>query len=313
MEEENLFERMVLSSSDNLLTILSFASPLDSAKLGLVNKKCNKIILCSETTGERLWKLYSLRRWGSGATIQGNNDDDSGKITKSKDQKTEKKSDSRENLTSSPSSVPSSLWYNYYRHRSSYALSANLPKSTLLLIQEDYATDPYKLLSACILCSRTSGGPLIRNIVEDFFNHYPTPTDVCEADGATLEEELLPLGLHRERTIQRFAKDFLGNWSKVTDLHGCGAFAAASWDVFCRGDWKTVLRDKKADRNVRAYASFLKRSQQPSSTGDNEPEMISLPAKAKRKAPTKNKNRKRKLKSVAPTRRTTRNRVQTKY
>jgi len=310
--EENLFERMILSSSDNLLTILSFASPLDAAKLGLVNKKCNNIILCSETTGERLWKSYSLHRWGSGATIQGNSDDDSDKTTKSKGKKTKNKTESRENLTSlQSSSATSSLWYNYYRHRSSYASSANLPKSTLLLIQEDYATDPYKLLSACILCSRTSGGPLIRNIVEDFFNHYPTPTDVCEADCATLEEELLPLGLHRERTIQRFAKDFLGNWSKVTDLHGCGSFAAASWDVFCRGDWKTVLRDKKADRNVRAYASFLKRSQQPSIGSDNDPEMISLPARAKRKAPTKKKTRKRKLKSVAPTRRTTRNRVQT--
>jgi hypothetical protein len=45
----------------------------------------------------------------------------------------------------------------------------------------------------------------------------------------------------------------------VTELHGCGAFAAASFDIFCRGDWKKVLRQKNCDRNVRAYTLYMKK------------------------------------------------------
>lgn len=59
--------------------------------------------------------------------------------------------------------------------------------------------------------------------------------------------------------MKRFVHDFLAPWTDVTELHGCGLFAKASFDVFCRGDYKTVLRDKKADRNVKAYAAFVRR------------------------------------------------------
>ena len=156
--------------------------------------------------------------------------------------------------------VPSttSSWYEYYRHRCSWT---HLPgsKSKLDLIQEDYGHDPYKLLSACILCSRTSGSQTVRDVVKSFFDKYRTPSAVLSADIATMEKELKPLGLNREKTMKKFAEGFLRQWTHVHELHGCGAFASSSFHVFCRGDYQKVLREKKCDKNVRAYASYLKR------------------------------------------------------
>ncbi|CAN0571629.1 unnamed protein product, partial [Laminaria digitata] len=63
--------------------------------------------------------------------------------------------------------------------------------------QEHYGGDAYRLLSCCILCSRTSGGKTVRDAVERFFELCPTPTSVMSADLAELRETLLPLGLNR--------------------------------------------------------------------------------------------------------------------
>lgn len=59
--------------------------------------------------------------------------------------------------------------------------------------------------------------------------------------------------------MKKFAEGFLKPWTHVHELHGCGAFASSSFHVFCRGDFAKVLKEKKCDRNVRAYASYLER------------------------------------------------------
>jgi len=59
--------------------------------------------------------------------------------------------------------------------------------------------------------------------------------------------------------MKRFAMGYMQPWDSVTELYGCGAFAASSFAVFCHGDYKSVLKDKKADKNVKAYAAYLKR------------------------------------------------------
>mmetsp|Transcript_34419 Transcript_34419/g.83261 ORF Transcript_34419/g.83261 Transcript_34419/m.83261 type:complete len:273 (-) Transcript_34419:574-1392(-) len=207
---------------DSVLHILRYASPDASARLGLTSKIWGSKVL----ENERLWNAFAIDRWGGGVSV----------------------------------CEPNASWYRYYRHRcSSWKLRpASQGTSHLDLVQECYASDPYHLLTACILCSRTSGGPLIRTVVRDFLSKYDTPTKVLDADLSAMGKELHPLGLKRERIMKRFAGGFLGNWTDVTEMHGCGAFASASFDVFCHGDYKKVLKDKKADRNVRAYASYLK-------------------------------------------------------
>ncbi|KAA0177357.1 hypothetical protein FNF27_01135 [Cafeteria roenbergensis] len=132
--------------------------------------------------------------------------------------------------------------------------------SPMKMFQETYGYDPWKLLSGCVLSSRTSGGDRVWGPIRAFFERFPTPTavlDEAEANGlAGMEEMLKPLGLNRERTITRAAEGFLRVWDRPSELYGCGKFAEDSWLAFCHGEVRRVAKDPRADRNVRAYAAW---------------------------------------------------------
>jgi len=133
--------------------------------------------------------------------------------------------------------------------------------------------------------------------VQQFVEKYPNPTTVINADVKDMAIELHSLGLNRECTMMKFAAEFLGDWKDVRSLHGCGNFASSSFDMFCRGDFKKVLRDKKADRNVKGYASFVKKLE--SSGGDGKYD--DLP-------PVKKKRKQTRQRGDLPVRKMTRNR-----
>ncbi|CAM9596559.1 unnamed protein product [Ectocarpus sp. 4 AP-2014] len=125
-------------------------------------------------------------------------------------------------------------WLAFYLRRVGHRAARPSP---LNLLQEHYAEDAYRLLSCCILCSRTSGGDTVKDAVEAFFEACPTPTSVLAADLGELRKTLLPLGLNRELIIKRFAEGFLASaWHDPSELHGCGRFASDSWQIFCLGN-----------------------------------------------------------------------------
>jgi hypothetical protein len=226
---------------DLLQPILQFAGAEASANLGLASRKYSGLVFAP--ANDSLWKHFALARWGAAVVTAG-----------------VLEADGSDNDDATDAATTFSNWYKYFRRRCSVRWKMPPVPSQLDLIQERYASDPWKLLTSCILCSRTSGGSTVRTAVHDFLRKYPTPTHVIGADAKVMAKELHPLGLNRERTMKRFAADFVGpSWTHVTELHGCGAFAASSHSLFCLGDWKAVLRDKEADRNVRAYASHCQR------------------------------------------------------
>ena len=125
-----------------------------------------------------------------------------------------------------------------------------------------------------------------------------------------MERDLKPLGLNRERTIKKFCLGFLGAWTDVTELHGCGAFASASFDIFCRGDWKKVLRQKQCDRNVRAYALYMKKIEldQTDHIVEEAGAKSSQKNAVERTMPKTKQSRSRSCKRNMPTRKSTRKR-----
>lgn len=79
-----------------------------------------------------------------------------------------------------------------------HAASFRVPRSfSFGRVQERHAKDAYCLLASCILFSRTSGAPAVKEVVSEFFEIFPTPTSVVDADLEILRAVLLPLGLNR--------------------------------------------------------------------------------------------------------------------
>lgn len=147
----------------------------------------------------------------------------------------------------------------------------------------------------------------MKDTVKSFFAKYRKPSDVLSGEIATMEKELKPLGLNREKTMKKFAEGFLKPWTHVHELHGCGAFASSSFQVFCRGDFASVLREKKCDRNVRAYASYLKRvvDQTEGKVVDVANDNYNAPETTKRKA--KQKKTQSRKRATLPRRKSRRN------
>ncbi|KAG5189244.1 hypothetical protein JKP88DRAFT_302431 [Tribonema minus] len=148
-------------------------------------------------------------------------------------------------------------WSAYYLRRVSH-VAARPPLSPLDLVQERHARNAFTLLASVQLCSRTSGGALVRGVIDAFMELYPTPQSVLSADAAALRALLLPLGLNRERTLARFALEFATKpWRDPSELHGCGKLAADSWRIFCLGQLSRCARDAQADPALRAYCRAM--------------------------------------------------------
>ena len=143
------------------------------------------------------------------------------------------------------------------------------PQSPLDLGQEQFP-DPWSHLVCCILCSRTSGGPLIRSTLNNFISCWPSPSAVLAATEDDLVEAINPLGLqlNRIKALKSMSHDFLAkDWQLPSEFAGCGKFTSDSWRIFCRGH--RSLEDVE-DKNLRRYLHWALNTG--TNTGKNRPE-----------------------------------------
>ncbi|KAI7840334.1 hypothetical protein COHA_006116 [Chlorella ohadii] len=121
-------------------------------------------------------------------------------------------------------------WSAWTRHRLSAASS---PPSPLDLVQDC----PFQHMLACAFCSRTSGGPKVREAIRCFLEQWPTPSAVLEASQEKMLEVLHPLGLPHARlgAALDVARGFLASdWQDPSEFKHCGKFVSDSFFIFCR-------------------------------------------------------------------------------
>ena len=128
--------------------------------------------------------------------------------------------------------------------------------SPLDLIQELY-TDPWQHLVVCLSCSRTTGGPAVREAIAALLARWPTPSALLGAPQAHLLEALHAVGLQAIRlaALTAMSRDFLATaWEDPTAFKGCGRFCADSWRIFCRGHRSLAGVE---DANLQRYLRWL--------------------------------------------------------
>jgi methyl-CpG-binding domain protein 4 len=131
------------------------------------------------------------------------------------------------------------------------------PKSPYELLQEEYWSDPWKVLVVCVFCNltkRVKAEPFIR----EYFRRYDNPKAASEASIDAVEELIRPLGLSRKRSLvlQRMSAEFLEkDWSEPKELYGLGKYANDAWLIFCAGRWEDV---EPKDYALNFYHAWLK-------------------------------------------------------
>lgn len=129
------------------------------------------------------------------------------------------------------------------------------PWSQYGLIQEDLWPDAWKILVACLMLNCTTRKQ-VDGVIWKFFDACPTPEVCAAADPAALEDILRPLGMQhkRARTLVRFSREYLGDWSDVGELHGVGKYARDAYWIFVLGRWTEV---EPKDHALTAYWLWL--------------------------------------------------------
>lgn len=126
-------------------------------------------------------------------------------------------------------------------------MAESKPVGEYIPIQHVYRTDPWRVLVVCALLNLTSREQVMP-LVAGLFDQWPGPKDM-ECAGPELEEYLRPLGLSEQRAkrLRLMAHDYqraeVLSRTIVQKIHGCGQYAADSFEIFCRGNLNITPSD----------------------------------------------------------------------
>mgnify|MGYP001597878446 FL=1 len=115
-----------------------------------------------------------------------------------------------------------------------------------MIIQQEFQHDPFKLLIGCIMLNQTSNKN-VRQVIYDFFDRWPTPNSILEANEDDIREAIRPLGFYNVRTnrIIRFSHDYINKkFDRASELYGIGKYAEDSYEIFINGNLNVEPTDK---------------------------------------------------------------------
>lgn len=116
----------------------------------------------------------------------------------------------------------------------------------MALIQQEFQHDPFKMLLGCIMLNQTSNKH-VRKVIYSFFDRWPTPQAVINANPDEIREHIRPLGFYNRRTatIIRFSHEYIEKrFNRASELHGIGKYADDSYEIFIRGNLNVNPTDK---------------------------------------------------------------------
>lgn len=147
-------------------------------------------------------------------------------------------------------------WRRYYIQRVAWF---DLPTSPCKLIQEFQGGDPWHIMVACQLSSRTGASMAKHDVLSCVLSAFPTPSAMISAPKAVLEAMLDRVGMQEQRAaaLARMSSGFLGDWQTPSQLYGIGPFGQESVYLFQRGAaaWSGF---KTNDSNLRIYLAWAR-------------------------------------------------------
>lgn len=114
------------------------------------------------------------------------------------------------------------------------------------IIQQEFQHNPFQMLIGCIMLNQTSNRN-VRQVIYSFFDKWPTPQSILNADPDLIREHIRPLGFYNRRTetIIRFSREYIEKkFNRASELHGIGKYADDSYEIFIKGNLNVNPTDK---------------------------------------------------------------------
>ena len=111
------------------------------------------------------------------------------------------------------------------------------PRSPWGLIQEDLWPDAWRILVAC-MCLNCTTRKQVEKVLPELFKRWPDAASMSTASTADVADVISPLGFRNRRSaalIKMSTAYQTTDWVHAKELPGIGAYAAAAWEIFCRG------------------------------------------------------------------------------
>jgi methyl-CpG-binding domain protein 4 len=116
----------------------------------------------------------------------------------------------------------------------------------MAIIQQEFQHNPFQMLIGCIMLNQTSNRH-VRKVIYTFFERWPDPQSILDADPDEIREHIRSLGFYNTRTnrIIRFSRDYLTKtFVRASELYGIGKYADDSYEIFIKGNTSVDPTDK---------------------------------------------------------------------
>jgi methyl-CpG-binding domain protein 4 len=123
------------------------------------------------------------------------------------------------------------------------------------LIQEDYVSDPWKMLVCCILLNQTTNQQ-VRKVLDKLFALIPTPEKASEEKNLyEIETIIKSTGFSKIKSqrILKMSQKWISGFKSVRELPGVGKYASDSWEIFINRNLSLDVTDKKLKLYLEAF------------------------------------------------------------
>jgi methyl-CpG-binding domain protein 4 len=123
-----------------------------------------------------------------------------------------------------------------------------------ILIQEEYVSDPWKMMVCCILLNQTNNRQ-VRPILSSLFELIPDAISAIRCREESLAAVIKTTGFQniKAKRIKMLSKKWVEGFSDPEDLPGIGQYGKDSWEIFINRNLFIEVGDKK----LRAYLESI--------------------------------------------------------
>lgn len=123
-----------------------------------------------------------------------------------------------------------------------------------LLIQEEYVSDPWKMMVCCILLNQTNNRQ-VRPVLSTLFELVPDPLSALGCSEQSLAAVIKTTGFQniKAKRIKLLSQKWIEGFSDPKDLPGIGQYGKDSWEIFINRNLFIDVEDKK----LKAYLESI--------------------------------------------------------